>query len=233
MANTEYSRAEMTALLLLTPSRDGKSCFSFFQENPYLWASGIHHPVYTDNRRLQSMPGSREIITQLLIDEIGDLRRTGVEVQALAAVHSSAIYHADGIARELDLPMITVRPREKDHGAGGSIDGIFDRGINYLVIEDLFSTGGSTIKVAKNIRQAGGKVTHALSIVTYGWPETYQKFQAAEITPVSLVDFPVMLKKAAEMGQVNERMMTVIADWQQNPMGWAKKHGFEPKTCIF
>ncbi len=229
MANVEYDQAEITAKLLLTPARDGKSCFNFFYKQPYKWVSGTYHPIYTDSRRFQSMPEEREVITQLLINQVCVLKTSGVDIQALAAVHSSAIYHTDSIARSLGLPMITVRPEQKDHGTGGSIDGILDQGRNYLVVEDLFSTGGSTIRVANNIRRAGGEVTHALSIVTYGWPETYQRFREAVITPISLVDFPVMLKKAVEMEQVNERMMSVIADWQQDHMGWANRHGFDLK----
>lgn len=219
------TRAEIVAGLLLSPpNRPEISCFQFFQERPFVWTSGTKHPVYTNNRLFQSMPEARALLTKLLAEQMDE---AGLKPEGLAGVFSSAIFHADGLARLLNLPMITVRTEPKGHGSGGVIDGILDKGKNYLIIEDLFSTGGSAIQAAQNIRQEGGLVTHALSIVTYGWEETFQRFKEAEIIPISLVDFPVLLKKAVEMGQVDEKMKVVIADWQHDPLGWAKRHGFE------
>ncbi len=219
------NRAEYAAELLLRPSDNPEiSCFHFFKDKPFLWVSGTKHPIYTDCRILQSLPGARDMICQQMGWEI---RGRGIKPDGLAAVFSSAIFHTDGLAHLLGLPMITARPTLKDHGTARAIDGLLIPGINYLVVDDLFSTGSSAIKAAQTVRLEGGIVTHALSIVTYGWEEAAKGFKNAEIIPISLVDFSTILKKAFELEMINEKMAKVISDWQKDPVGWSKRHGFE------
>ena len=204
------SGAEIVAeLLLAPPDRPDRSCFEFFKDEPFRWTSGTIHPVYTDNRLLQSMPTARDIITDYMADEIVAAEITP---EGLAAVFSSAIFHTDGLARMLGLPMVTARTEPKSHGTDKFIEGIIDPGLNYLVIEDLFSTGGSAIKAANAVRQEGGIVTHALSIVTYGWPETYHRFKEANLIPISLTNFSTILRVAIKLGQVDEKMKAIIED---------------------
>ncbi|MBI4037235.1 hypothetical protein HY385_02330 [Candidatus Daviesbacteria bacterium] len=219
------ARAEEVAELLLTPLGDtGRSCFEFFKDQPFLWTSGAKSPVYTDNRLFQSFPIPRARLTQLMAEEITEqnLRPFG-----LAAVFSSAIFHADGLARLLNLPMITVRTEPKTHGSGKVIDGWLEPGQNYLVVEDQFSTGGSATDAINNVRAKGGKVTDVLSISTYNWPEAYNGFQKIGVRPISVTNFSIIFRTAIRLGLLDKQKEVMIEDWQQDHSGWAKKHGFE------
>lgn len=227
MERVIHIKEEVANLILEPPDNPNLSCVIFRPDNPFTWKSGTKHPIYTDLRNIQSLPVTRREIINLMLIEINDLRNSGVKIESIAPVHLAGVPFGAIIASDLFLPMTIIRDEAKDHGTGKSHDGIIEPGVNYLVIEDLFSTGGSSIKVAEAIRNNGGRVSHVLSVMTYEWPATYQRFAEKELTPQSLTDFTALYEEAIRLDLVDSKMESVMADWKNDPMGWAKRHGFE------
>ena len=185
-------------------------------EPPFKWVSGILAPIYTDCRLLMSYPQQRRRVIELL----GEL--VPAEVNVIAGTASAGIAHAAWLAEKLDKPMVYVRKAKKDHGRENRIDGTFEAGAKVLVVEDLVSTGGSSIKTVDAIRAAGGDVSECVSIFTYGLAKAQQNFEAAKVKLNSLSNFETALALAAERGYVTGDEAEKALEWRANPEVWGK-----------
>lgn len=215
--NTETSKQVAKILLEL-------KAITLKPNEPFKYASGILSPVYTDCRVIIAYPEKRKEIRDLYIEAIEE---SGVEFDIVAGTATAGIPHAAWIADKLELPMIYVRGKAKDHGKGNTVEGIIEEGQSAVVIEDLVSTGESSINSVKAIEEAGGKVSHVFSIIQYGLDKGKNNFSENNIELISLTDFKTVVEEAQKMGYINEEEIEVVMDWIADPEGWGKKHGFE------
>lgn len=192
-------------------------------KKPYLFNSGILSPVYTDCRILMSFPKERKIIRDLYIQGI---RKLG-KVDLIAATATAGIPHAAWIADKLNLPMVYIRGSAKDHGKGNQIEGLVKKGQKAVVIEDLISTGESAVTTANAVKEAGGKVSHIFSIITYGMKKSEENFKNNKLKLIILTTFQDVVVQAEKMGYINKEEMPIILDWVKDPPSWGKKMGFE------
>jgi len=191
---------------------------------PFRYASGILSPVYTDCRVLIGYPEERNQIRDLYIEAI---KESGIEFDIVAGTATAGIPHAAWIANKLNLPMIYVRGKAKDHGKENLVEGPLEKGQKVIVIEDLVSTGESSINSVNSIRAIGGEVTHVFSIITYGIGSGEESFKQNNLELVSLTTFTEVVEEAKNMGYINEAETEVVLDWISNPKEWAKKQGLE------
>lgn len=193
-------------------------------KDPFKYASGILSPVYTDCRVIIGYPEKRKEIRDLYIEAI---KKSGVEYDVIAGTATAGIPHAAWIAEKLDLPMIYVRGKAKDHGKENLVEGIIKEGQKAIVIEDLVSTGESSINSVEAIKAIGGVVSHVFSIITYGIEKGKNNFKENNLELVSLTDFKTVVEEAQKMDYINEKEIGVIMDWIAGPEAWGKKHGYE------
>ncbi len=191
---------------------------------PYRYASGMLSPVYTDCRVIIAYPEKRKEVRDLYIEAI---RGSGVEFEIVAGTATAGIPHAAWIAEKLELPMIYVRGKAKDHGKENLVEGIIEEGQKAIVIEDLVSTGESSINSVRAIQNAGGQVTHVFSIITYGIEKGKQNFAKNGLELISLTDFKTVVEQAVEMNYINEGEKDLVLDWISDPEGWAGRRGIE------
>lgn len=191
---------------------------------PYRYASGMLSPVYTDCRVIIAYPEKRKEVRDLYIEAINE---SGVEFEIVAGTATAGIPHAAWIAEKLELPMIYVRGKAKDHGKENLVEGIIKQGQKAIVIEDLVSTGESSINSVRAIQNAGGEVTTVFSIITYGIKKGEENFSENNLELISLTDFKTVVEQAVEMNYVNESEKELVLDWISDPGGWAKRRGLE------
>jgi orotate phosphoribosyltransferase len=185
--------------------------------NPFTWASGWRSPIYCDNRKTLSHPEIRRFIRDEFIRVIED--HFGLP-DMIAGVATGAIAHAALVAEAMDLPMVYVRSGHKTHGTGNIIEGDPAGGKNVVVIEDLVSTGGSSLKAAAALADAGLEVRGMTAIFTYGFPQAEQNFRDAGITLITLGNYNTLLEEAAAEGLIDEGSMEVLSKWREDPAGW-------------
>lgn len=193
-------------------------------KKPYRYASGLLSPVYTDCRILMAYPDKRREIRDLYIEAI---KNSGVNFDVIAGTATAGIPHAAWISDKLNLPMVYVRGRAKDHGKENMMEGIIKKGQNAAVIEDLISTGESAINSVDVIRAAGGNICCVFSIITYGLKKAEENFKENNLELFSLTTFRDVVNKAQELNYIKEEDIKVILDWTSDPSGWGKKMGFE------
>ncbi len=186
-------------------------------ENPFTWSSGWKSPVYCDNRLSLSYPHIRSYIKRCLAEAV---REHFPDVQAIAGVATAGIPQGALVAEELDLPFLYVRPKPKDHGLENLIEGRLEKGQRVVLIEDLISTGGSSIKAATALREAGATVSGMVAIFTYGFDLAEQNFEKEKIQLVCLSDFPHLLEDALQNKFINETQLTHIKAWRFDPANW-------------
>lgn len=191
---------------------------------PFTYASGIKSPIYVDNRLLISYPKERKEIITYLVDAI---KEKNLSIDVVAGTATAGIPHAAWVADALNLPMIYVRSKPKDHGKGSLIEGVIQKGQEAIVIEDHISTGGSSIKTVQAIRDEGAKASHIFAITTYGMQKADEEFKNNDITITTLSNFQTVVAVAATEGYIKPQEQELILNWAQNPSGWAKKQGFE------
>lgn len=191
---------------------------------PYRYASGILSPIYTDCRVIIGYPEKRREIRDFYIEAIKD---SGISFDVVAGTATAGIPHAAWIAEKLELPMIYVRGKAKDHGKENLVEGIINHGQKAIVIEDLVSTGESSINSVNAIKEAGGEVSHVFSIINYGIKKATENFNSNKLTLISLTDFGTVLQEAEKMGYINEGEKQIIGEWISDPESWGKKHGYE------
>lgn len=193
-------------------------------KKPFKYSSGILSPVYTDCRVLMSNPKERKIIRDLYVKMI---KNTESKVDVIAGTATAGIPHAAWIADKLKLPMIYVRGKPKDHGKANQIEGIIKKGQTAVVIEDLISTGESSIESSRAIKKAGGKANSVFSIITYGMQKSKYNFKTNKVKLFSLTDFETVVRVALKEKYIKKEDRNLILEWTKDPFNWGKKMGFE------
>jgi|JI6StandDraft_1071083.scaffolds.fasta_scaffold47287_1 orotate phosphoribosyltransferase len=184
---------------------------------PYTWASGWKSPIYCDNRRVLSFPYARDFIKSELCSVIFE---RFPDVDALAGVATAGIAWGAMAADQLKLPYMYVRPKPKEHGMGNQIEGFYEKGQQVLVIEDLISTGKSSLQVCDVLQQAGLNVVGMVSIFNYGFEQAASAFKAAGIPLYSLTNYEVLIQLAVENGTVDENQLNNLLKWREDPAAW-------------
>jgi len=188
-------------------------------EEPYTWASGWKSPIYCDNRKILSFPYIRDYIKSELCNVIfGEF----AEAELVAGVATAGIAWGAMAADQLKLPFVYVRPTPKEHGLGNQIEGHFERGAKTIVVEDLISTGKSSLQVVEALRKAGAEVVGMISIFNYGFDVAAEAFDEAGVKLKSLTNYPQMITLAMEKGSVSAEMESVLLQWQKDPANWKK-----------
>lgn len=183
-------------------------------DDPFTWASGIHSPIYCDNRLTLSAPAVRKDVEAGLAEIV---KEKFPEAEMLMGTSTAGIAHAAIAATILDLPMGYVRSGHKDHGRQNQIEGKMEPGTKVVVIEDLISTGGSVLEVVDVLRQAGAEVLGIASIFTYGLQKGVERLAAADVVNYSLSDFDTLSKVAAAEGYISDKDIAKLTAFQKNP----------------
>jgi orotate phosphoribosyltransferase len=186
---------------------------------PFKWASGWLSPIYCDNRFSLSYPQSRTLIKNALVNAIKE-KFAGAE--AIAGVATAGIPQGALIADVLGLPFIYVRPKPKDHGMENLIEGKITPGQKVVVVEDLISTGGSSLKAVEALRDSGFDVLGMVAIFTYGFDLASKNFENSSVKLLTLSDYNILVKLAAEKGYIKEEEIKSLADWRSAPDQWGK-----------
>ncbi|REJ84044.1 MAG: orotate phosphoribosyltransferase [Bacteroidetes bacterium] len=186
---------------------------------PFTWASGWKSPIYCDNRISLSYPEIRTYIRSALAEKI---RNQFHGVELIAGVATAAIAQGVLVAQELNLPFVYVRSSPKDHGRENLIEGEIGENKNVVVIEDLVSTGLSSLKAVDALRSAGCKVAGLVSVFNYGFEKARENFSAANCDLHSLCDYFTLLEKALESGYVKEDDMGTLEKWRESPDTWGR-----------
>lgn len=184
---------------------------------PFTWASGWRSPIYTDNRKTLAYPEIRSFVKQELIHLIHEHFS---EATAVAGVATGAIAQGALVAEDLGLPFCYVRPKPKDHGMGNQIEGTIPEGAKVVVVEDLISTGGSSLKAVEALRQAGYEVVGMVASYTYGFPVAEEAFREAGVKLVTICDYDHTTEIAAEIGYISKDDLAVLAEWRKSPSTW-------------
>ena len=187
--------------------------------NPFKWAAGWNSPVYCDNRKTLSYPEIRTHIKQGLAAIIKNHYK-GANV--IAGVATAGIPHGALVAEELGLPFIYVRSKAKEHGKQNQIEGCFEEGQSVILVEDLISSGKSSLDSAQVLKDAGMNVKGMVAIFTYGFDAAAENFKKAECEYVSLCDYSTLLPIAKEQQYVEESDLSVLNEWRDNPAIWKK-----------
>jgi len=186
-------------------------------EKPFTWASGWKSPIYCDNRLSLSYPEIRNAIRAGLVQAIRD-NFSGAE--SIAGVATAGIAQGALVADTLNLPFLYVRPKPKDHGMENLIEGKVEKGQKVVVIEDLISTGGSSLKAVQALRDAGFEVLGMVSIFNYGFDVATKNFEEANTSLVSLCDYAHLLKFALEQNYITDAQVTSLKAWRVDPASW-------------
>ena len=187
--------------------------------DPFTWASGWKSPIYTDNRKTLSFPRVRSFVKLELCHTIQELFP---EAEAVAGVATGAIAQGALVAEELGLPYAYVRPKPKDHGMGNQVEGQLPKGAKVVVVEDLISTGGSSLKAVEALRQYGVEVIGMVASFTYGFPVAEKAFAEAGVKLVTLSDYNAVIEEAAQTGYIKEEDKAVLAEWRKDPSVWGE-----------
>jgi orotate phosphoribosyltransferase len=184
---------------------------------PFTWASGWKSPIYCDNRRVLSFPFIRDFVKSEMCNVVF---QQFPDAELLAGVATAGIPWGAMAADQLKLPYIYVRPKPKEHGLGNQIEGFFEPGQKVVVIEDLISTGKSSLQVVDVIRAAGMEVMGMVSIFTYGFPVATENFEKAGVPYVSLTNYTTLIELAVEKGMVSPDQQGILMEWRKNPANW-------------
>ncbi|MBP5258656.1 MAG: orotate phosphoribosyltransferase [Prevotella sp.] len=188
-------------------------------ENPFTWASGWHSPIYCDNRKTLSYQEVRTLVKQELVHTV---IAEFPEAQAVAGVATGAIAQGALVADALNMPFAYIRSKAKDHGMQNLIEGDIEAGAKVVVIEDLISTGGSSLKAVEALRGAGYEVVGMVASYTYGFPVAEQAFADAKVRLITLTDYEHVVSEALRIGYIKESDVDMLRAWRQNPAEWGK-----------
>lgn len=188
-------------------------------QEPFTWASGWHSPIYCDNRRILSHPELRAQVAQWLADKAMELYP---EAEVVAGVATGAIAHGVLAADRMQKPFVYVRPKPKDHGTGSQIEGELAPGKKVVVIEDLISTGMSSLAAVKALRDAGAQVLGMVAIFTYGFDLAAQRFEEGKVRLDTLSNYSALVDVASETGYISSAAKTLLHEWRENPSEWGK-----------
>ncbi|WP_276316259.1 orotate phosphoribosyltransferase [Paenibacillus artemisiicola] len=185
--------------------------------DPFTWTSGMKSPIYCDNRLTMSYPAIRELIAEGFATII---RAQYPDCQAVAGIATGGIPHAAWVAQKLNLPMLYVRDKAKGHGKTNQIEGHFEPGQKVVLIEDLVSTGGSSLKAAVAVRDAGCEVQAVVAIFTYQFPQAAVAFAEAGIPLATLSNYSALIDVALENGIVQQSDVALLQAWRENPQAF-------------
>ena len=187
---------------------------------PFTWASGIKSPIYCDNRVTLTYPLVRNFIKEKFVEKSKEFGNFDV----IAGVATAGIPHGALLADALDKPFIYIRSKPKGHGRENLIEGDIKGNENVLVIEDLISTGNSSIEACLNLREVGCNIAGVLAIFTYGFPVAIENFANANILLKTLSNYSVLLEEAVRTGYVNQEEYELLKDWKNDPLVWSQNN---------
>jgi orotate phosphoribosyltransferase len=188
-------------------------------EKPFTWSSGWKSPIYCDNRLSLSEPSVRSAIKMGFVEAI---RENFFTAEAIAGVATAGIAHGALVANDLELPFLYVRPKPKEHGMENLIEGKVVKGQHVVVVEDLVSTGGSSLKAVDALRNAGFKVLGMVSIFNYGFDVATRNFYEADVSLISLSDYGHLLSQAAHKKYIAEDQLVSLKAWRVDPSHWKR-----------
>jgi len=187
--------------------------------SPFTWASGWKSPIYCDNRKILSYPETRSFIRDKFAEII---REKYPQAEVIAGVATGAIAHGVLVADVLGLPFIYVRSKPKGHGLENLIEGEMKPGQKVVVIEDLVSTGISSLKAVEAANNFGGDVIGMLSIFTYNFNLAHENFKKASVELTPLSNYQVLIDTALEMGEISKDQVETLMEWREDPANWRK-----------
>lgn len=182
-------------------------------DRSFVWTSGIHSPIYCDNRLTMSYPAVRKQIVEQFAMMIDALE---VKPDVIAGCATAGIPHAAWLAEYLDLPMVYVRSKPKGHGKGNQIEGKMEKGNNVVVIEDLISTGGSSLESALVLQEAGAEVISVLAIFSYGLSKASKQFREANMPFQTITNFDILSETLVEKNKITKEEQIELLDWRDN-----------------
>ena len=188
-------------------------------KEPFTWASGWKSPIYCDNRKVLGYPYVRDFIKSEMCNVLFE---QFPEAGLLAGVATVGIAWGAMSADQLKLPYIYVRPKPKEHGLGNQIEGSYEKGMKTVIIEDLISTGKSSLQVVDVVRAAGLEVVGMVSIFTYGFDVAENACKEAGVKTISLTNYPTLIELAVEKGLVAQEDQNTLLKWSQDPAGWSR-----------
>ena len=186
-------------------------------KEPFTWASGWKSPIYCDNRKILSFPFIRDYIKSEMCNVIFE---KFPDAELLAGVATAGIAWGAMAADQLKLPFVYVRPKPKEHGMGNQIEGYYEKGQKTVVIEDLVSTGKSSLQTVDAMKAAGLEIAGMVSIFTYDFPLAAERFNKAAVTYYPLTNYPTLIELALEKGIVGKNEETVLLKWRDDPANW-------------
>jgi len=184
---------------------------------PFRWASGILSPIYTDNRILISYPKERELIANSLIQLI---KKNNIKFDGFAGTATAGIPWAAWLSQKLKKPMVYVRSEAKDHGRENLVEGRIEEGKRYIVVEDIVSTGTSSINTINAVREKNGIVECCISIFTYELEKSRINFESSGVRLLALTNFTAFVKAALQKKYISKEQLSHIMDWKKHPEGW-------------
>lgn len=186
---------------------------------PFTWASGIKSPIYCDNRITMSYPKIRKEIAKGLASTI---KVTYPDVEVIAGTATAGIPHAAWVSEILDLPMVYIRSKAKDHGKGNQIEGRITEGQKMVIIEDLISTGGSVLEAVEAAKREGADVLGVAAIFTYELPKGKQNFEDKGVKLSTLSNYSTLIDTAVKMNYVSQADTALLHEWREDPENWGK-----------
>ncbi len=184
---------------------------------PFTWASGWNSPIYTDNRKTLSYPDVRNLIkvqlSRIIMENFG-------EAEVVAGVATGAIAQGALVADTLNLPFVYVRSTPKDHGLENLIEGNIKPGQKVVIVEDLVSTGKSSLKAAQAVRDAGGEVVGMVAIFTYEFPVAAEAFEEADVKLITISNYSAMIQAAVKTKYIQESDIATLQQWREDPAHW-------------
>ena len=189
-------------------------------DQPFVWASGWHSPIYCDNRRILSFPEIRQNVCTWMADII---KTKYPDVEVIAGVATGAIAHGYLVAHILGKPFCYVRPKQKDHGTGSQIEGILEKGAKVVIVEDLISTGMSSLAAKNALVNEGADVMGMVAIFSYGFNTARKAFEEANVELTTLSNYDALIDVASETGYIRPEDIDVLKEWRFSPSTWGKK----------
>jgi orotate phosphoribosyltransferase len=188
-------------------------------QDPFTWASGWKSPIYCDNRKTLSYPKIRNYLRQQMLEHI---QEEYGNIDVIAGVATGGIPLGVLVAQDMGLPFVYVRSQSKSHGLENTVEGVLETGQSVVVVEDLISTGGSSLKAVKAIRAAKANVKGMIAIFTYGFQQAEDAFKKENCPVFTLSNYSTLIDKALEEGYVDKKDLDLLSQWRINPDNWGK-----------
>ena len=188
-------------------------------EKPFTWASGWKSPIYCDNRKVLSYPAARKVVYEAFVEVI---KKNFKDVDVIAGVATGAIAYGMMVAEVLGLPFVYVRPKPKDHGTGAQVEGDLPEKARVVVVEDLISTGGSSLAAVDALQKAGANVLGMVAIFTYNFIKSRRAFENENVELHTLSHYEALLEKAVEENYIKADFLNILKEWRINPEIWGK-----------